>query len=244
MFYNWKKLRKFPTSTEYCNIKGIRVLEDVELWGKNESWGFKDFCNQRVGVSHRQFLGFIPFYLHSFLNFNSSDRNKQKKFQNLLCFFEVFCLFHIVLLPLINYFYQFCSHGTVFCTIKRRRMWHLCVELHLFWKQFSWAKKILHSCQQKTSLSQQMWCSPFPVPFLFPCLLLGVFCFRWSKQCLSQSANRKMWTYYRCDASRRCQMVLCQMVPRRGLHRDNCACSSYAIWRKGSTLELYPNFNP
>lgn len=98
---------------------------------KKEPWGFKDFCNQRIGVSHRRFLGFIPFYLHTFLNFNSSDRDKQKKSQNLLMFLWSFFLFSHSATPLNRLiFKKFYSHGTG--TIKRRRTWHIHVKLHFF----------------------------------------------------------------------------------------------------------------
>lgn len=71
----------FPTSTEYCHIKDIWVLQDRELWGggKKSLEDSKTSAKKRVGVSHRPFLGFILFYLHSFLNFNSSERYNLKK---------------------------------------------------------------------------------------------------------------------------------------------------------------------
>lgn len=240
MFYNWKKLRKFPTSTEYCNIKGLWVLEDGKLWGEKNSWGFKDFCNQRVVVSHRRFLGFIPFYLHSFLNLNSSDRDNQKKFQNLLMFLWDFSPFHIVLLPLISYFFinllvmvrpyaqlkEGCDTYMLRCissgsSSAGQRKYFILVS-----NKFPFHNK----CD--ADLSQYL-CD------------FGVFCTESScPDCLTQLTNRKICTYFSCDVSRRCQIVLGQMVPCRGLHTDDCACSSYTTWRKWNTLQLHINFNP
>lgn len=88
-----------------------------------------------------------------------------------------------------------------------------------------------------------MRCSSFPVPFWFPCLLHWVFWFQ-VIQTVSFSVHKKedvdllqMWCQGKMSPS------LGQMVPCRGLHTDNYACSSHAVWSKWNTLELYPNFD-